>query len=417
MFSSSKNIMLVFILGVIIASMYIISTKPIQKGLDINGGSRIVLEAQTTDKVKEIDQTVMSSVIAVVGNRVNGLGVAEPVLQQKGDKQIIVEIPSIKDPQEAIRIIGEMTELKFKEEDGVDEQTKQPKWKDTGLDGRMITDAKTQPNQAGEWSVVVSFNSEGTKLFGDLTTKYVGKQIAIDLDGKVISAPRVNEPITGGTASISGGFDAKSAQELVIKLKAGQFPVPLKMVENRTVGATLGEKAVEASIFAGAIGLAGVVLFMFFNYRFPGLVANIALVIYTIISLAVFKLVPITLTLPGIAGFILSIGMAVDANILIFERTKEELKEGRSIFNALETGFDRAFSSIFDSNMTTLISSAVLFYFGTGLIKGFALTLGIGVVISMFTAITVTRTFLRTLISIKRFKNPALFGIKPTAKQ
>ncbi|MFN8674545.1 MAG: protein translocase subunit SecD [Candidatus Sericytochromatia bacterium] len=397
--------------------MYIISTKPIQKGLDINGGSRIVLEAQTTDKVKEIDQTVMSSVIAVVGNRVNGLGVAEPVLQQKGDKQIIVEIPSIKDPQEAIRIIGEMTELKFKEEDGVDEQTKQPKWKDTGLDGRMITDAKTQPNQAGEWSVVVSFNSEGTKLFGDLTTKYVGKQIAIDLDGKVISAPRVNEPITGGTASISGGFDAKSAQELVIKLKAGQFPVPLKMVENRTVGATLGEKAVDASIFAGAIGLAGVVLFMFFNYRFPGLVANIALVIYTIISLAVFKLVPITLTLPGIAGFILSIGMAVDANILIFERTKEELKEGRSIFNALETGFDRAFSSIFDSNMTTLISSAVLFYFGTGLIKGFALTLGIGVVISMFTAITVTRTFLRTLITIKRFKNPALFGIKPVAKQ
>lgn len=417
MFSSSRNIMLTFILGVIIASMYIISTKPIQKGLDINGGSRIVLEAQTTDKVKEIDQTVMSSVIAVVGNRVNGLGVAEPVLQQKGDKQIIVEIPSIKDPQEAIRIIGEMTELKFKEEDGVDEQTKQPKWKDTGLDGRMITDAKTQPNQAGEWSVVVSFNSEGTKLFGDLTTKYVGKQIAIDLDGKVISAPRVNEPITGGTASISGGFDAKSAQELVIKLKAGQFPVPLKMVENRTVGATLGEKAVDASIFAGAIGLAGVVLFMFFNYRFPGLVANIALVIYTIISLAVFKLVPITLTLPGIAGFILSIGMAVDANILIFERTKEELKEGRSIFNALETGFDRAFSSIFDSNMTTLISSAVLFYFGTGLIKGFALTLGIGVVISMFTAITVTRTFLRTLITIKRFKNPALFGIKPVAKQ
>ncbi len=417
MLSSSRNMMLVFIVAVIAVSSYIIFTKPILKGLDIQGGIRLVLEAQPTDKVKEIDRTVMNSAIAVVGNRVNGLGVAEPLIQQKGDKQIIVEIPSVRDPQEAIRIVGEMTELKFKEDDGIDEKTKKQKWKDTGLDGRMITDAKTQPNQGGEWAVVVNFNSEGAKLFGDLTTKYVGKQIAIDLDGKVISAPNVNEPITGGSASISGGFDAKSAQELVIKLKAGQFPVPLKMVENRTVGATLGEKAVDASVFAGILGLGAVIIFMFLNYRLPGLVANIALIIYTLISLAVFKLVPITLTVPGIAGFILSIGMAVDANILIFERTKEELREGRSIFNSLETGFDRAFSSIFDSNMTTLISSAVLFYFGTGLIKGFALTLGIGVVISMFTAITVTRTFLRTLITMKKFKNPALFGIKPVANK
>jgi len=417
MFSSSRNMMLVFIVAVIAVSSYIIFTKPILKGLDIQGGIRLVLEAQPTDKVKEIDRTVMNSAIAVVGSRVNGLGVAEPLIQQKGDKQIIVEIPSVRDPQEAIRIVGEMTELKFKEDDGIDEKTKKQKWKDTGLDGRMITDAKTQPNQGGEWAVVVNFNAEGAKLFGDLTTKYVGKQIAIDLDGKVISAPNVNEPITGGSASISGGFDAKSAQELVIKLKAGQFPVPLKMVENRTVGATLGEKAVDASIFAGILGLGAVIIFMFLNYRLPGLVANIALIIYTLISLAVFKLVPITLTVPGIAGFILSIGMAVDANILIFERTKEELREGRSIFNSLETGFDRAFSSIFDSNMTTLISSAVLFYFGTGLIKGFALTLGIGVVISMFTAITVTRTFLRTLITMKKFKNPALFGIKPVANK
>ncbi|MEK7432757.1 MAG: protein translocase subunit SecD [Cyanobacteriota bacterium] len=417
MLSSSRNMMLVFIVAVIAVSSYIIFTKPILKGLDIQGGIRLVLEAQPTDKVKEIDRTVMNSAIAVVGSRVNGLGVAEPLIQQKGDKQIIVEIPSVRDPQEAIRIVGEMTELKFKEDDGIDEKTKKQKWKDTGLDGRMITDAKTQPNQGGEWAVVVNFNPEGAKLFGDLTTKYVGKQIAIDLDGKVISAPNVNEPITGGSASISGGFDAKSAQELVIKLKAGQFPVPLKMVENRTVGATLGEKAVDASVFAGILGLGAVIIFMFLNYRLPGLVANIALIIYTLISLAVFKLVPITLTVPGIAGFILSIGMAVDANILIFERTKEELREGRSIFNSLETGFDRAFSSIFDSNMTTLISSAVLFYFGTGLIKGFALTLGIGVVISMFTAITVTRTFLRTLITMKKFKNPALFGIKPVANK
>jgi protein-export membrane protein SecD len=174
---------------------------------------------------------------------------------------------------------------------------------------------------------------------------------------------------------------------------------------------------VDKSMIAGALGLGAVILFMFFNYRFPGLVADAALIIYTLMTLAIFKLIPVTLTVPGIAGFILSIGMAVDANILIFERTKEELREGRSIFNALETGFDRAFSSIFDSNMTTLISCAVLFYFGTGLIRGFALTLGIGVLVSMFTAITVTRTFLRTLITFKKFKNPALFGIKPVTRQ
>ena len=425
MLSSQRNMFLAFIVVLVAISTYIIYTKPIHKGLDIQGGIRLVLDTQPTEKVPNIDQTVMNSVISVVRNRVDGLGVAEPIIQQKGDKQIIVEIPSVKDPAEAIRIVGETTELKFKEpvlENNVQKfEMKNGKseavWKETGLDGRMITSATTQPaGMGGDWSVVVAFNAEGSKLFADLTTKYTGKPIGIELDGKIISAPNVNEPITGGSASISGGFDAKGAQELAIKLKAGQFPVPLKMIENRTVGATLGEQAVDKSMVAGAFGLGAVIIFMFANYRFPGLVADVALLIYTLLSLAVFKLVPITLTVPGIAGFILSIGMAVDANILIFERTKEELRDGRSIFNSLEAGFDRAFSSIFDSNMTTLISSAVLFYFGTGLIKGFALTLAIGVLVSMFTAITVTRTLLRTLITFKRFKNPALFGIKPAAK-
>ncbi len=428
MFSSQRNILLFAILLMVIGSLYITFTKPINKGLDIQGGIKLVLQAEPTDKVKEINQTVMTSAISVVGNRVNGLGVAEPIIQQKGENQIIVEIPSVKDPAEAIRIVGETTELKFKEQD-IDPKTQQPKmvvkngksdvvWKETGLDGHMIKDASTQPNGMGsQWAVIVSFNDDGAKLFGDLTTRLVGKPLGIELDGKIISAPNIHEPITGGSANITGNFTAKDAQELVIKLKAGQFPVPLKMVENRTVGATLGADAVDKSMVAGALGLGAVIIFMFANYRFPGLVADIALVIYTLLSLAVFKLVPITLTVPGIAGFILSIGMAVDANILIFERTKEELREGRSIYNALEAGFDRAFSSIFDSNMTTIISSCVLFYFGTGLIRGFALTLGIGVIISMFTAITVTRTFLRTLITIKRFKNPALFGIKPMAKK
>lgn len=424
---SSQKFLLLFIVALVFGSVFIISTKPIQEGLDIQGGIRLVLEAQTTEKIKEINQTVMKSAISVVRNRVDGLGVAEPIIQQKGEKQIVVEIPSVKDPEEAIRIVGETTELKFKEQ-VLDTATNQPKtevkngksdfvWKETGLDGFMIKDASTQPNGMGNsWAVVISFNTEGSKLFGDITTRLVGKPLGIELDGRIISSPNVNEPITGGTATISGNFTAKEAQELAIKLKAGQFPVPLKMVENRTVGATLGEEAVNKSMVAGALGLGAVIVFMFFNYRFPGLVADLALIIYTLMSIAIFKLVPITLTVPGIAGFILSIGMAVDANILIFERTKEELRAGRSIYNALEAGFQRAFPSIFDSNMTTLISCAVLFYFGTGLIRGFALTLGIGVLVSMFTAITVTRTFLRSLITIKRFKNPALFGIKPVAR-
>lgn len=424
---SSQKFLLLFIAALVIASIFVTVTKPIQEGLDIQGGVRLVLEAQPTDKVKEINQNVMKSAISVVRNRVDGLGVAEPIIQQKGDKQIVVEIPSVKDPEEAIRIVGETTELKFKEQ-VLDPATGQPKtemkngkpemvWKETGLDGFMIKDAGTQPNGMGNsWAVTISFNNEGTKLFGDITTRLVGKPLGIELDNRMISSPNVNEPITGGTATISGNFTAKEAQELAIKLKAGQFPVPLKMIENRTVGATLGEEAVHKSLVAGVLGLGAVIIFMFVNYRFPGIVANLALIIYTLISIAIFKLVPITLTVPGIAGFILSIGMAVDANILIFERTKEELRAGRSIYNALEAGFNRAFPSIFDSNMTTLISCFVLFYFGTGLIRGFALTLGIGVLVSMFTAITVSKTFLRSLITIKRFKNPALFGIKPVTK-
>lgn len=427
MLASQRNWFLMFIFVLVIATVYINFTKGIHKGLDIQGGSRLVLEANTTDKVTEINQSVMNSVMSVVRNRVDGLGVAEPIIQQKGATQIIVEIPAVRDPQEAVRIIGEMTELKFKEQD-IDPKTGQVKtelkngspvavWKETGLDGHMIKNAVAEPQgRGGQWGVTLGFNSEGAKLFGDITTRLVGKPVGIELDGIIISSPNVNEPITGGSASITGSFTAKTAQELALKLRAGQFPVPLKMIENRTVGPTLGEEAVDRSMVAGALGMGVVILFMFANYRFPGIVADMALIIYTLIALSIFKLIPVTMTVPGIAGFILSIGMAVDANILIFERTKEELRDGRSIFNALEAGFERAFSSIFDSNMTTLITCGVLFYFGTGLIRGFALTLGIGVLVSMFTAITVSRTFLRTLITIRRFKNPALFGIKPVAR-
>jgi len=425
---NQRKIILFVIVILVAIGIFVNETKPIHKGLDIQGGISLVLQATATNKVPEITQDVMHSAISVIRNRIDGLGVAEPMIQQKGVDQIIVEIPSVRDPNEAVRIIGETTELRFMEQD-VDPKTGTQKtivkngqselsWKFTGLDGFMIQDARPSvANSMGtDWQVSLTFNGEGKKLFGDITTRLVGKPLGIELDGRIISSPVVNEAITGGSASIHGGFTAKTAQELAIKLRAGQFPVPLKMVENRTVGPTLGQEAVDKSTIAGIIGMGCVILFMFLYYRVPGLVASVALMIYAIITLAIFKLVPITLTVPGIAGFVLSIGMAVDANVLIFERTKEELRAGKSIHNAVEAGFERAFSSIFDSNVTTLISCSVLFYFGTGLIKGFALTLALGVLVSMFTAITASRNILRTVITMKKFKKPALFGIKPVKK-
>ena len=280
----------------------------------------------------------------------------------------------------------------------------------------MLTDARPiNPN--GQWEIEFKFNAEGAKKFGALTTELVGQPLGIFLDDALISAPNVNSPITGGSGVIQGSFSPEEARTLAVQLKAGQLPVPLKMVENRTVGPTLGQEAVDRSFRAGVIGLTVVLIFMLWYYRVPGVMANIALFLYALFNLAIFKLIPITLTVPGIAGFILSIGMAVDANILIFERTKEELRMGKSIFNAVEVGFKRAFSSIFDSNATTLISCVVLYYFGTGLIRGFAVTLAVGVIISMFTAITVTRTILRGVVRFRKMRNPAMYGVKPRVRK
>jgi preprotein translocase subunit SecD len=244
----------------------------------------------------------------------------------------------------------------------------------------------------------------------------LNKPMGIFLDNKLISDPVVRSELNTGNVQITGNFDAKEANELMIVLKAGSLPVPLEVIENRSVDASLGAEAVRASVVAGAVGLALVMAFMALYYRLPGMVANVALVIYSFLVLAIFKLIPITLTVPGIAGFILSLGMAVDANILIFERTKEELKQGRSLYPAIEMGFKRAFSAIVDSNVTTLLSCAILFYFGTGLVKGFALTLAIGVVVSMFTAITASRNLLHWVLEARQLKTPTLFGVEVTSK-
>ncbi|MGV3523017.1 MAG: protein translocase subunit SecD [Candidatus Sericytochromatia bacterium] len=421
--ANRDKITLLIIALLIAGAGWISLTRPIRKGLDIQGGVHLVVEAQdvpqkivdnkVVEEAIQVNPQTMQAAQAVVRQRVDGLGVAEPLIQLKGDRQIIVELPGIKDPQEAVKLIGETAKLDFRRPDPKDPT----KFVESGVYGKMLKDARANLRGANDWIIEFEFNAEGAKKFGELTTQLVGQPLGIFLDGNMISAPRVNSPITGGSGIIEGGFTAEDAKTLAIQLKAGQLPVPLKMVENRTVGPTLGQEAVDRSFMAAASGLAIVLLYMLWFYRIPGIMANISLGMYALFNLAVFKLIPITLTVPGIAGFILSIGMAVDANVLIFERTKEELRAGKSIFNAVEAGFNRAFSSIFDSNVTTLISSAVLYYFGTGLIRGFAVTLAIGVLISMFTAITVTRTLMRVLVRFRKMRNPVLYGVKPRKAQ
>lgn len=412
--------MLLVVVLLTLGSIFVLQDQkrfPTKLGLDISGGMQVVLEAKDTEKIK-VTPEVMQSIISVVRNRVDGLGVAEPLIQKKGDRQIVVELPGIADPDRARAMIGKTAHLKFQEQAApqavMPGQAAQPAWVDTGLDGSMLRSAKAEPNpgMGGGWVVTIKFDPQGAKLFGEITSRNVGKPVAMVLDDKIISAPNVNEPILNGDAVISGNFAAKEAQDLAVQLNAGALPVPLEEIENRTIGPTLGSDTVAAAVKAGVIGFALVVIYMIGYYRLPGLVSSIALGIYGVLLLAIFHLIPVTLTVPGIAGFILSIGMAVDANVLIFERTKEELLRGRSLYAAIEIGFKRAFTAIFDSNSTTLLTCAVLYIFGTGLVRGFALTLAIGVIVSLFTAITVTRVLLYQVLSNKAFNQASYFGVK-----
>lgn len=288
---------------------------------------------------------------------------------------------------------------------------------DSNLTGEALTDAFARPeNQSNRWVVVIEFNSQGADQFAELTRNVAGtgRSLGIFLDNRLISAPQVpvkfaENGITGGGAEISGSFDAESANNLAIQLRGGALPLPVEVVETRTVGPTLGQDSIRRSLYAAIVGLALVLLFMAVYYRLPGILADLALVFYALLTFAAFNLLGVTLTLPGIAGFILSIGMAVDANVLIFERTREELRSGKTLYRSVESGFYRAFSSILDSNVTTLIACAALFWFGAGLVKGFALTLAIGVVISMFTAVTCSRTLLLFSLGLPQFRKPELF--------
>lgn len=291
--------------------------------------------------------------------------------------------------------------------------------------GQELQYAQAEPAGGENWNVALRFNSEGGKKFADLTKNLAGtgRTIGIFLDDDLISFPIVGVEfaetgITGGNAVITGRFSAEDANDLAVQLRGGALPVPVEIVENRTVGATLGQDSIRRSVYAGLVGLILVLIFMVIYYRLPGLIADVALIVYALLTLAIFNLLGVTLTLPGIAGFILSIGMAVDANVLIFERTREELRAGKTLYRSVESGFYRAFSSILDGNVTTVIACIALFWLGTGLVKGFALTLGLGVVVSMFTALTCSRTLLFTAIGFPELRKPELFcpGIKPNVK-
>ncbi len=400
------------IVAIVIVSTILIIVKPTKLGLDLVGGSRLVLEAQTTPSIPKITPEVMGNLQFAIENRVNKLGVAETVVQQVGEKKLLIEIPDVTDLEEAKSFLGETAELEFKREvqdaNGIH-------WESTGLSGKDLSRASLSTDQVGQWVVSLEFNAEGSKKFADLTKELVGQKMAIFFDGELQSDPVIREVIYGGKAQISGGesgFEQAEAQRMVNLLNAGALPVPAVIVEENTVGPTLGADSIAKSKKAGIIGLSAVMIFMIAFYHVPGLIADIALIIYSLILFALFKTIPVTLTLAGIAGFILSIGMAVDANILIFERTKEELRAGRNLFTAINSGFDRAFTSIFDSNMTTIITCTILYLLGTSVVKGFALTLALGVIVSMFSAITVTKNFMHLIFGTGELKHPGLFGLR-----
>ncbi|MBP2628214.1 MAG: SecD export rane protein [Firmicutes bacterium] len=390
----------VVVLGILAVFGYYISplATSIKQGLDLQGGTHVVLEAVDTPEAK-VDEDAVQRVVKIIEKRVNEIGLTEPIIQRQGERRIIVELPGISEPEKAIEMLGKTALLEFQDESGK-----------TVMTGKDLKDAKAQIEQNKNNVVALEFSAEGAKLFGDLTTKNVSKHISILLDKKVLTNPVVNEPILGGKAVITGSRTIEEAQELAILLRSGSLPVKVDVLEMRTVGPTLGQDSKEKSKIAFAIGVGAIIIFMLLFYRMSGFVANITLLLYVLMLLFALKMLNATLTLPGIAGIILSIGMAVDANVLIFERFKEEYRAGKTLRAAMDAGFSRAFATIFDSNLTTLLAVAVLFFLGTGPIKGFAITLGLGIVLSMFTAITVTRFMLKMLMHTNVFKNGKIFG-------
>lgn len=373
-------------------------------GLDLAGGTQLTLEADMATIPQTDRKEGLESAKQVIERRVNFFGVSEPVIQSaiSGDSyRIIVELPGITNTDEAIALVGQTAQLEFREI--IDENASMSATLPVGITGADLKKSNLQFNpQTGEPEVGIQFTPDGAKKFADVTKRLINKPLAIFLDGVVVTAPRVNSEISDGQAVITGSFTVEAAKQLAIQLNAGALPVPVKIVEKRTIGATLGADSVTKSVRAGVIGLGLVAAFMIVQYGWLGLLADVALCMYGLITLFLYRFIPVTLTLPGIAGFILSIGMAVDSNILIFSRYYEELRRGKPWQIAIELGFGKAWESIRDANFTTIITSIILFNPGnwsflptSGLVRGFAATLFLGVVTSLFTGIVVTRTLVR----------------------
>lgn len=433
----------------------------VHEGLDLQGGLQVLLEADVPAG-QSVDAEAMAATKRIVENRVNGLGVAEPLVQQSGDRRLVIELPGLANDEQALALLKQTGLLEFVDMDttvlpvGTEIQTDvalgtageaaptpaatsasataeatstaatpaatteaaptpaTPIYH-TVMAGSDLTSATVQ-TQNGAIVVAFTLTDNGRKVFGDYTSANVGKILAIVLDKKIISTPVINGPITEGSGVIEGKFTIDEANNLALQLRYGSLPVPLRVAESRAVGPTLGQDSVRKSLIAGIIGLLVVAIFMIAYYRLPGVLAVVALLMYTALTFALFKLIPVTLTLPGIAGFVLSVGVAVDANILIFERMKEELRSGKKLITAVEEGFRRAWPSIRDSNMSTLITCLILFWFGSqfgaSVVKGFALTLAIGVAVSLFTAVLVTRTLLHAILdNIDFSERHSWFGI------
>jgi len=410
-----------------------IARHPFKLGLDLSGGTHLVYKAD----VSLIDSTELSNSMAalrdVIERRVNVFGVSEPIVQvqnggfsNQGEERLIVDLPGVTDISRAVEMIGQTPMLDFRTEnpkkdeiqdttigaDGKIELNQNPQFIPTELTGRYLDKAILEFDQTTSEPVVsLQFDAEGSLLFEKITRENVGKSVAIYLDGAPISIPTVNEAITGGKAQISGNFTPDEARTLVGRLNSGALPVPISLISTQTIGPSLGSEATSAGVKAAIIGFLAIALFLMIWYRLPGAIAVLALSMYVVIMLSIFKLVPVTLTAAGIAGFIISIGIAVDANVLIFERIKEELRNGEGISDSIHHGFKRAWFSVRDSNTSSIITAIILYWFGTTLIKGFALVFLLGVIVSMISAISITRIFLYVLNIKKKNKLTSfLFG-------
>ena len=387
----------VWLLLVIFVPALILYFNKVKLGLDLRGGTSVVLQAQG-----KIEPDTMSKVKNIIERRVNSIGVAEPVIQLSGNDKLIVELAGIKDPQKAIELIGTTAKLEFriKNKDG---------YGPVLLEGSALKTAGVSRDQVGMPSVSFELNSQGANTFAKITRENIGKQLAIMLDNKEQSAPTINSEINGGSGIITGRFSIEEANNLANLLKSGALPVEIKIVENRTVGATLGVDSIRQTGIAGLIALGVISVFMIAIYKIPGIVADIALLINGVLVLGLLSGIGAALTLPGIAGFILTLGMAVDSNVITYERIKEELRLGESLHDAVERGYENAFPAIIDGNITTLLVAAVLFFLGTGPIKGFAVTLSLGVVATVITGVFVSKVILKLLIKTFNIKREQLF--------